>query len=125
MVKDGYYDFSMDEEAQNSPRRAASTADFGADWTDLGTDKLDITPERDKTILVRTVHSESRTPSAGTISYYTDSEGTTTGVGNVAVDSNADAEYYTLQGVRVAADNLTPGFYICRQGKTVSKILVK
>ena len=125
MVKDGYYDFSMDEEAQNSPRRVASTADFGADWTDLGTDKLDITPERDKTILVRTVHSESRTPSAGTISYYTDSEGTTTGVGNVAVDSNADAEYYTLQGVRVAADNLTPGFYICRQGKTVSKILVK
>lgn len=125
MVKDGYYDFSMDEEAQNSPRRVASTADFGADWTDLGTDKLDITPERDKTILVRTVHSESRTPSAGTISYYTDSEGTTTGVGNVAVDSNADAEYYTLQGVRVAADNLTPGFYICRRGKTVSKILVK
>ena len=125
MVKDGYYDFSMDEEAQNSPRRVASTADFGADWTDLGTDKLDITPERDKTILVRTVHSESRTPSAGTISYYTDSEGTTPGVGNVAVDSNADAEYYTLQGVRVAADNLTPGFYICRRGKTVSKILVK
>ena len=127
MVKDGYYDFSMDEEAQNSPRRAASTADFGADWTDLGTDKLDITPERDKTILVRTVHSESRTPSAGTISYYTDSEGTTTGVGNVAVngDADSDAEYYTLQGVRVAADNLTPGFYICRQGKTVSKILVK
>lgn len=127
MVKDGYYDFSMDEEAQNSPRRAASTADFGADWTDLGTDKLDITPERDKTILVRTVHSESRTPSTGTISYYTDSEGTTTGVGNVAVngDADSDAEYYTLQGVRVAADNLTPGFYICRQGKTVSKILVK
>lgn len=45
------------------------------------------------------------------------------GVENVAVDTNAPAEYFNLQGVRVA----TPenGLYIVRRGATVSKVLVK
>ena len=40
-------------------------------------------------------------------------------------DANADAEYYNLQGVRVAADNLTTGVYIRRQGNKAEKVYVK
>lgn len=47
-------------------------------------------------------------------------------VGNVAVDNaDAPAEYYTLQGVRVPADNLTPGLYIVRRGATVTKAYIR
>lgn len=48
------------------------------------------------------------------------------GIDSVTVD-NTDAPviYYNLQGHRVAADNLTPGIYVRRQGTEVSKILVK
>ncbi|MDE6206529.1 MAG: hypothetical protein K2M55_01850, partial [Muribaculaceae bacterium] len=50
----------------------------------------------------------------------------TSGVETVAVsDSTAPAEYYNLQGVRVAADRLTPGIYIVRQGNRATKVLVK
>lgn len=34
-------------------------------------------------------------------------------------------EYYNLHGVKIEADNLTPGIYITRQGNKTSKILVK
>ncbi|MBD5344149.1 MAG: hypothetical protein HDR90_04035 [Bacteroides sp.] len=50
------------------------------------------------------------------------------GIENITVeevDSDATAEYFTLQGVRVNADNLTPGIYIVRQGNTAKKVLVK
>lgn len=48
------------------------------------------------------------------------------GIEGVEADnSDAPVEYYNLQGVRVAADNLTPGIYVCRQGSKVSKVLVK
>lgn len=48
------------------------------------------------------------------------------GIDSVTAD-NTDAPviYYNLQGHRVAADNLTPGIYVRRQGTEVSKILVK
>ncbi len=50
----------------------------------------------------------------------------TSGITNITVDnSNAPVEYYNLQGVRVNADNLTPGIYVRRQGSQVSKVLVK
>ena len=42
-----------------------------------------------------------------------------------ADDSDAPAEYYNLNGVRVNADNLTPGIYIKRQGSKATKVLVK
>lgn len=49
---------------------------------------------------------------------------TQTGVENVIVDnSEAPAEYYDLNGRRVA--NPSNGFYILRQGNKVSKVLVK
>ena len=34
-------------------------------------------------------------------------------------------EYYNLHGVKVDANNLTPGLYITRQGNKTSKVIVK
>ena len=45
--------------------------------------------------------------------------------GIMADGSDAPAEYYNLNGVRVNADNLTPGLYIKRQGGKATKVLVK
>lgn len=44
-------------------------------------------------------------------------------VENIAVDANAPKEYFNLQGVRVA--NPENGLFIVRQGKKISKVLVK
>ncbi len=52
-------------------------------------------------------------------------KGTTAGIGGVAVEDESVAEYYNLQGVRVDASNLTPGYYVVRKGAKVSKILVR
>ncbi|MBD5233050.1 MAG: hypothetical protein HDS65_02600 [Bacteroidales bacterium] len=48
-----------------------------------------------------------------------------TGVGNVAADSdgNAPAEYFNIQGMRV--DNPEKGLYICRKGSKVTKIVIQ
>ena len=40
-------------------------------------------------------------------------------------DSSAALEYFNLNGVKVGADNLTPGLYITRQGSKVAKQVVK
>lgn len=40
-------------------------------------------------------------------------------------ESNSPAIYYNLQGIRVDGDNLTPGFYIRRQGSKATKIRVR
>lgn len=49
------------------------------------------------------------------------------GIDDITADDSSDApvEYFNLQGIRVNADSLTPGLYIRRQGKTVSKTLVR
>lgn len=45
----------------------------------------------------------------------------------IVIDSDAEepVEVYNLQGMRIAAESLTPGLYIVRQGKESSKVLVK
>ena len=48
---------------------------------------------------------------------------TTTSIEEIDSDTDAQAEYYTLQGVRV--DNPSPGIYICRKGSNVKKIIVR
>lgn len=48
---------------------------------------------------------------------------TTTSIKEIDSDTDAQAEYYTLQGVRV--DNPSPGIYICRKGSNVKKIIVR
>ena len=48
------------------------------------------------------------------------------GVENIAVDAiDANAVYYNLNGVRVAADELTPGIYVKVVGPTATKVVVK
>jgi hypothetical protein len=50
----------------------------------------------------------------------------TTGIEDIAVDAaDAPAEYFNLQGIRVDADNLTPGLYILRRGNTTVKVSKK
>ena len=50
----------------------------------------------------------------------------TNGITDITVDnSNAPVEFFNLQGMRVNAENLTPGIYVRRQGSSVSKVLVK
>ncbi len=47
-------------------------------------------------------------------------------ISDITVDGdNADAEYFNLQGIRVDADNLTPGIYVRRQGNKATKIVIK
>lgn len=48
------------------------------------------------------------------------------GVEDITIDdANAPVEYFNLQGVKVAADNLTPGVYVRRQGRAVSKVVIR
>ena len=56
----------------------------------------------------------------------TDVEGiVTTGIDSIEADNNVPAEYYNLQGAKIAADSLTPGIYVKRQGNKATKIYVK
>lgn len=43
----------------------------------------------------------------------------------IANSGNGPTEYYNLQGVKVKAENLTPGVYLMRNGADTTKILVK
>lgn len=54
---------------------------------------------------------------------YGDYDDVSAGIGSIIADDNAPAEYYNLQGIKVA--NPESGLYIRRQGKTVTKVIVK
>ena len=47
------------------------------------------------------------------------------GIAGITADENAPVEYYNLNGMKVSADNMTPGVYVRRQGNTAVKVLVK
>lgn len=48
------------------------------------------------------------------------------GLEEIGIDpADGPVEYYNLQGVRVSADELVPGFYIVRQGSKSIKVLIK
>ncbi|MCM1067401.1 MAG: M6 family metalloprotease domain-containing protein [Muribaculaceae bacterium] len=47
------------------------------------------------------------------------------GISTITADTDAEPEYYTLQGHRVSADALTPGIYIVRRGAKVEKTVVR
>ncbi|MDE7407743.1 MAG: leucine-rich repeat domain-containing protein [Muribaculaceae bacterium] len=49
----------------------------------------------------------------------------TSAIEGVESDENVPVEYFSIQGVKVAADNLTPGIYVKRQGANVGKVYVK
>jgi|GEM_PF-1680818 hypothetical protein len=47
-------------------------------------------------------------------------------IDGINVDSQSEVEYFNLQGIKVEAKNLTPGFYILKQdGKTAKKFIGK
>ena len=50
--------------------------------------------------------------------------GYTTGLTEISAEAEAKAEYFTVQGIRVAAPE-GAGIYICRRGTEVTKIIVK
>ncbi len=47
------------------------------------------------------------------------------GIDAIGVDNNPDPIYYTIQGVKVDASNLTPGIYIKVTGAKSEKVLIK
>ncbi len=47
------------------------------------------------------------------------------GIENVTIDFNAPMDYYNLQGIKVPAENLTPGIYIVRQGSASAKVMIR
>ncbi len=49
----------------------------------------------------------------------------TNALNNVEAAADGKVEYYNLNGVRMSADSLTPGFYIKRQGGKAQKVYVK
>lgn len=46
-------------------------------------------------------------------------------VAGIISDSNEPVEYFSLTGVKMNASNLPAGIYVCRQGATSRKVLVK
>lgn len=48
-----------------------------------------------------------------------------TGIEEVAAEADGAAEYFDLNGMRVNAENLTPGIYVKRQGGKASKIAIR
>lgn len=48
------------------------------------------------------------------------------GIEAITVDNvDATAEYYNLQGIRVAAENLTPGIYVSLKGDKATKVVIR
>lgn len=65
-------------------------------------------------------------PTQGIAHFKFNGEQEVTGVTDIAVDEEeCEVEYYNLQGIRVASENITPGLYIKREGNKTSKILVR
>ena len=49
----------------------------------------------------------------------------TSGIDGIGIDpANGPVEYYNIQGMRVAAENLVPGFYVIRQGNKAAKVFI-
>lgn len=55
----------------------------------------------------------------------TDASGIRDITSDAVSDSSAEKEYFTLQGMKVSSDNLTPGLYIVRQGNKTSKVIIR
>lgn len=113
----------------SAPRKALSTATDNSYYSATGTNVYDpehpIVFEEGKTLDLNYVaYKEGMAPSEPQ-RLVVNGDGETTGIENVAVDADAAApvEYFNLQGVRV--ENPAGGIFIRRQGRTVSKVVVK
>lgn len=47
------------------------------------------------------------------------------GIEDAALGGDGEVKYYNMQGVEMPADSLAPGFYICRQGSSTSKVFIR
>lgn len=47
------------------------------------------------------------------------------GVESIEADDNSDVEYYNIQGLKVAKENLAPGVYVVKKGDKFTKVLVQ
>lgn len=56
---------------------------------------------------------------------YLSGDGDPSGIADVEVAGDSAAEYFNLQGVRVAEDALSAGLYIKRQGNKSTKVIIK
>lgn len=57
---------------------------------------------------------------------YVSSSNNSTGVEEITInEDDSDTMYFNLNGVRINAENITPGIYIVRQGKKVSKKVIR
>lgn len=48
-----------------------------------------------------------------------------TTVDSIAADDNADAEYFTISGMRVSSDNLEPGIYLRKTADKTEKVVIR
>lgn len=64
-------------------------------------------------------------PGLGDIPVTFNGQKQTTGIDSIIDDENAPVEYFNLNGVRVDSESLAPGIYVKRQGRKVSKILIR
>lgn len=96
--------------AQGMRRAAADDSEFEVRYA------RGIMPEGSNTVapIVTSDVPEAFKPTSGSVS----------GVEGVTIEGS-NAEYFTLDGVRVSGEHLTPGVYICRQGLRTTKIMVK
>ena len=63
-------------------------------------------------------------PNANYMEDYIDSYTQTPGWSAIMDVANGPVEYYNIQGIRVATDEIVPGFYIVRQGEKSTKVLI-
>ena len=116
---DGYY-------GQSAPMRAANAAPDD-NWT-MSEDGLSATYTASATsekasyriVAVNAAGEESKP-----FFFDVNDNGGVSGIDAVEADDTEAVEYYNLQGVRVEADNLTPGLYITRKGNNISKVVVR
>ncbi len=64
-------------------------------------------------------------PGLGDIPVTFNGQKQTNGIDSIIDDENAPVEYFNLNGIRVDSENLAPGIYVKRQGRKVSKILIR
>ncbi len=116
---DGYY-------GQSAPMRAANAAPDD-NWT-MSEDGLSATytaPANAEKASYRIVAVNAAGEESKPFMFDVNDNGGVSGIDAVEANDTEAVEYYNLQGVRVEADNLTPGLYITRKGNTISKVVVR
>ena len=62
---------------------------------------------------------------AGGISYADFGNATSSAIETVPGADGVEAQYFTLSGIKVVLADLSEGIYVCKEGDTVRKVVVK